>query len=72
MFAQVIAVTPAATILECLHIMNDKQFRHLPVVTRDSSQVVAMLSMKDLTKQFTRYHEAQVKYLQEYIPFEVW
>ena len=36
------------------------------------TQVVAMISMKDLIKQFTRYHEAQVRYLQEYIPFEVW
>ena len=75
-FAQVIAVTPSATILECLGIMNEKQFRHLPVVTSldapADAQVVAMISMKDLIKQFTRYHEAQVKYLQEYIPFEVW
>ena len=74
-FAQVVAVTPAATILECLQIMNEKQFRHLPVVSSadpGAAQVVAMISMKDLIKQFTRYHEAQVRYLQEYIPFEVW
>ena len=70
-FDEVIAVTPDDTITHCLVIMNQKQFRHLPVFSHNGD-MVAMVSMKDLVRHFMRYHEAQVKYLQEYIPFDIW
>lgn len=68
---ELVAVTPDTTVYECMSVMTQKQFRHLPVICRTNG-LVATISMKDLVQEFAHFHEAQVKYIQEYIHFPIW
>ena len=64
-----------STVIECLALMHENQFRHLPVAQRlpnDEMKLTAMLSMRELVQEFREYHEAQINYMQEYIDFPIW
>jgi len=48
MTAKVICVTPETTIRECMNLMSNHRFRHLPVV--DGKKLVGMLSISDIVR----------------------
>lgn len=68
--ASLAVASPESTLQDCFALMRERQCRHLPVLADDD--LVAMLSQRELVVEFEAYHDAQIKYLQEYIDFEVW
>ena len=65
MTAQVLVVTPRATVRECMALMSEKKIRHLPVV--DGTTVMGMISIRDLLDDIIRDHEATIAQLETYI-----
>lgn len=59
-------VTPASTIDECMALMTEKHFRHLPVLT-DAGEVVGMVSIGDLVKETISSQQFMIKELERYI-----
>jgi CBS domain-containing protein len=59
-------VTPAATIDECMALMTEKHFRHLPVLTDDGT-VVGMVSIGDMVKETICDQQFLIQELERYI-----
>jgi CBS domain-containing protein len=59
-------VTLDQTVEECLAIMTEKHFRHLPVLS-DSHNVVGMISIGDLIKEMISQQQFIIKQLEHYI-----
>jgi CBS domain-containing protein len=59
-------VTPAATLDECMALMTDKHFRHLPVLNEDSS-VAGIISIGDLVKETISSQQLMIAELERYI-----
>lgn len=59
-------VTPGTTLDECMALMTDKHFRHLPVITDDGS-VVGMISIGDLVKETISSQQFLIDELERYI-----
>jgi CBS domain-containing protein len=59
-------VTPGTTLDECMALMTDKHFRHLPVLTDDGS-VVGMISIGDLVKETISSQQFLIDELERYI-----
>lgn len=59
-------VTPSATIDECMALMTEKHFRHLPVLTDDGT-VVGMVSIGDMVKETICDQQFLIKELERYI-----
>lgn len=59
-------VTPASTIDECMALMTEKHFRHLPVLT-DAGDVVGMVSIGDLVKETISSQQFMIQELERYI-----
>lgn len=59
-------VTPGTTLDECMALMTDKHFRHLPVLTDDGS-VVGMISIGDLVKETISSQQFLINELERYI-----
>jgi CBS domain-containing protein len=59
-------VTPAATIDECMALMTEKHFRHLPVLAEDGA-VVGMVSIGDMVKETICDQQFLIKELERYI-----
>lgn len=64
MTKEVFFVTPAHTDVECMVIMNKKGIRHLPVIEND--QVVGVLSIRDLLKEFIVEQQSVIDQLTNY------
>lgn len=59
-------VTPSATIDECMALMTEKHFRHLPVLDSDQN-VVGMVSIGDLVKETICNQQFLIDQLEKYI-----
>ena len=63
--SHVIHVTPAHTVEECLRLMTDHRFRHLPVL--DGEKVAGIVSIGDLVNWITSAQQSTISQLQTYI-----
>ena len=60
-------VTPATTLDECMALMTEKHFRHLPVLSEDDNSVVGIISIGDLVKETISSQQFMIKQLEHYI-----
>ena len=65
MTANPVTVTPHQSVDECLSIMTNRRFRHLPVL--DGNEVVGVLSLGDLVKSIIDDQKHQIDSLEHYI-----
>jgi CBS domain-containing protein len=65
MTADVFTTTPDSTVAECMSLMTDNDFRHLPVV--DSAGVVGMISIGDLVRTVIKEQQFTIEQLEQYI-----
>lgn len=62
-------VTPSASIEECMALMTEKRFRHLPVLD-ESGAVIGMLSIGDMVKETISDQKFMIDQLERYIAGE--
>jgi CBS domain-containing protein len=60
-----VTVTPDHTIDECLSIMSNRYFRHLPVV--EKGQVVGLISILDVVRYVMDEQKSTIHNLEQYI-----
>jgi CBS domain-containing protein len=65
MTAEVISVTPEQSIEDCMALMTNNHFRHLPVM--ENNKLVGMISIGDVVKAIISQHEETIKHLENYI-----
>lgn len=65
MTAPAVTVTPESSVYECMQIMTEGRFRHLPVV--QGAKVVGMLSIGDLVKAVIQDQSQTIEHLERYI-----
>jgi len=63
--SQVTHVTPSHTVQECLRLMTDHHFRHLPVL--DGERIAGIVSIGDLVNWIISAQTATISQLQTYI-----
>lgn len=59
MSRNVVTVTLGNTIPQCIALMNESNFRHLPVV--DAGAVIGVLSVRDILKEIVAHHERVIR-----------
>jgi len=59
-------VTPTATVDECMALMTEKRFRHLPVLSEDG-EVIGIVSIGDLVKATISNQQFIISELERYI-----
>jgi CBS domain-containing protein len=65
MSAPFVYIGPEATIDECMAIMTERRFRHLPVL--DDAELVGIVSIGDVVKFHAQQQDVQIKFLTEFI-----
>ena len=63
--SHVIHATPASTVEECLRLMTDHHFRHLPVL--DGDRIAGIVSIGDLVNWIISAQHTTISQLQTYI-----
>lgn len=63
---KVVYVTPHNTVSECMALMTEGHFRHLPVLD-ESQQVIGIVSIGDLVKETISEQQFIIDQLQHYI-----
>ncbi|HMV03968.1 MAG TPA: CBS domain-containing protein, partial [Accumulibacter sp.] len=62
---RVLYVTPERTVDECMAIMTEMHFRHLPVIADD--QVVGIVSIGDVVKETISHQQFVIEQMEKYI-----
>jgi CBS domain-containing protein len=65
MTTSVVCVHPEQTIEECMALMTDKRFRHLPVLADD--RLLGVLSIGDVVKALLDEQQFRIEQLESYI-----
>ncbi|WP_433852144.1 CBS domain-containing protein [Stenotrophomonas nitritireducens] len=65
MTADLVTVSPAATVEDCLQLVTDRRIRHLPVV--EDGAVLGVISIGDLVKAVIEQQRQELGQLQQYI-----
>ena len=65
MTEKVLYVTPDQTVTQCLAIMTEKHFRHLPVL--DNNNVIGIISIGDLVKERISEQSFIIEQMERYI-----
>ena len=63
--SQVIHVTPASPVEDCMRLMTDHHFRHLPVL--DGDKIAGIISIGDLVNWIISAQHTTISQLQTYI-----
>jgi CBS domain-containing protein len=63
MTSQVVSVSPQHTVDQCIAIMKEKRFRHLPVV--EGGRVIGVLSSRDVLEEEIAEEEQLIKNLEQ-------
>jgi len=65
MTRDVVTVRPENTVQECMAMMSERRFRHLPVV--DGDRIAGMISIGDLVKAVISAQQETIEHLERYI-----
>lgn len=65
MSAPVVTVSLTQTVQDCMQLMTQRRFRHLPVV--DAGKVIGMVSIGDLLKALMEEQQQTIEQLESYI-----
>jgi CBS domain-containing protein len=65
MTAPVVTVSPEGSVQDCMRLMTERHFRHLPVV--EHGRVVGMISIGDLVKAVIEEQQQTIEQLESYI-----
>ncbi len=65
MSSAVVSVSPSQTVEECMAIMTEKRYRHLPVL--DNRKLVGIISIGDLVKSIISEQKFMIENLKNYI-----
>ena len=65
MSSQVISVKPTETVEQCMALMTDRHFRHLPVM--DEGKLLGLVSIGDLVKAVIEEQKSVIGQLENYI-----
>jgi signal-transduction protein with cAMP-binding, CBS, and nucleotidyltransferase domain len=65
MSSPVFSVTPSQTVEECMHIVTEQRFRHLPVV--DDGRIVGIISIGDLVNWVITEQKQTIHHLEAFI-----
>lgn len=65
MTEKVLYVTPEQTVSQCLALMTEKRFRHLPVI--ENGKVLGVVSIGDLVKEKIAEQDFIIEQLERYI-----
>ena len=67
MTEKVYTTFPDDTVENCMSVMTQKRFRHLPVVDKESGNIVGMVSIGDLVKAIIEEQKFTIEQLEQYI-----
>ena len=62
---KLITISPKTGLDECMQLMTDHRFRHLPIV--DNNKVVGLISIGDVVREMLVQQKVQIDELQRYI-----
>lgn len=66
MTPKVFTVEPEMTIQDCMEIMSERKFRHLPVKTKEG-KLVGLLSVGDIVTALIKEQHNRINFLESYI-----
>jgi CBS domain-containing protein len=65
MTTKVFTVTPDTSIEQCMRMMSDKKFRHLPV--EENGELVGVISISDVVRSVINEQKSIIEHLEQYI-----
>jgi CBS domain-containing protein len=65
MSCPVFSVTPSQTVEECMHVVTEQRFRHLPVV--ENGRIVGIISIGDLVNWVISEQKETIHHLEAFI-----